>query len=121
MPRVTVAVNRNLLWSLRFNENTNILLSNIDHIDYNELRRAIKNFQSEPIFRVGDLSIIRGDDWELCFPGLPISFGNWIVSSSSPTIQTVHPRLSDEDVLMLLDFLVHMHDSGALSGNIDNI
>lgn len=112
MPQVTVAIQRNLLWSLKFNTTLNLIFADVNTIDCNTISNQLKNFLQETTFQIGHATLIKTTSWKLIFPGIPLNFSNWLVSINAPEQNTMHLDVTDTDIQTLLEFLVHMHSSG---------
>jgi hypothetical protein len=111
MSKVTVGVLRNNLWSFCLDTNTNLLFPDIHTIDKNQLKHHIKTntFPESSKIQLGDLMLKKQNDtWIAAFPGISLTFNNWIVSNNSNQRNTLLLLSSDADIRDLLEFVLHM-------------
>lgn len=115
MAPVTVGIDRNTFWSLRFNAQTNVIFSNTQTIHYDTLKNQVRKFSEQTQFKVGHLLIEKQEDgWILTFPGISLSFTEWIVSENSSTPIRMQVNISNESLQTLLEFLIHMKEHGQI-------
>jgi hypothetical protein len=105
-----IGVLRNNLWSLQFNDTTNIVFANIQSIDIPQLQTVLREFSKHTTFQIGHLTVQKeSGQVHLTFPGIPLSFENWLVCENAVTHQTLHVRISEKELQTLLEYVVHMH------------
>jgi hypothetical protein len=110
MPAVTVGVQRNNIWSLKCNKHTNLLIPNLTHYSFQKIKEQLTKFQSQKEFTIGLLTFTKKgtDQWFASFPGIPLSFSDWIVSENAPRCESMPVIMTDSDMQTLLEFVVHM-------------
>lgn len=115
MAPITVGIDRNTFWSLRFNAQTNIIFPNTQKINYDMLKDQVRKFSEQTQFKVGHLLIEKQEDgWILTFPGISLSFTDWIVSENSSMAIRMQGNISNESLQTLLEFLIHMKEHGQI-------
>ncbi len=117
MPKVTVGVLRNNLWSLRLDTQTNLLFANIYKINICQLKQHVKanTYSESSTIQLGELLLKKEQDvWIASFPGIALTFQNWLVSENSEQQNTLRLLSYDRDIHELLEFVIHMFECGQL-------
>ncbi len=109
---VTPAINRHVFFSMHFSNNIEVILSNTNNIDFNNLRNQLENKVS--IIKICDTITINLNTMLLYVKGHKLSNTKWITLHETQENNMIELDCTKKDVYDCVYYLYHMYSNECL-------
>lgn len=99
-----IGVYRNAIYSLSFGSDCEILIHNINKLDFDKIREIIKTKPNT--CKVGDI-YFNLETCQAIFPGIEITPGKYIIGNTDSTLMIKLPA-TKEEILYVISIVLHM-------------